>query len=390
MMRVQKTTNVYNPTNLPVRLDFVYYDYREEVKGKRELKCRVYEIKSNCALTELKDDPQYDLEDLKNWFCIDFKKIQQQCAVITKEPNYRPYIGGYLGDTKWGYVQMIASNSEHDNDFKVIYQGTLSEVKELDSFFIDLRYPKFYLKKNQFENALSTRFEIERHNLYPYSRRFDSRFMKQVSLHDDIGWVQEQIETKRSIELDKILSQPFTNSLDKEGLIGFYNTIFYLGRNEKEFNRRFMKLSDIFAQVAGIMKPIMIAIVFFMTFYNSFERDSYLIRNLFDRIDYSLSKNDTKIDVLVVAAKVEDSKIEEVKKKEVTLGFFNYYFCTFRQSVDEVVNMAFFKNARQYISKKIDVQELFKFYEKFEKLIEITLNEEQLLELNQERRTKIT
>ena len=76
MMRVQKTTNVYNPTNLPVRLDFVYYDYREEVKGKRELKCRVYEIKSNCALTELKDDPQYDLEDLKNWFCIDFKKIQ--------------------------------------------------------------------------------------------------------------------------------------------------------------------------------------------------------------------------------------------------------------------------------------------------------------------------
>ena len=389
MMRIEKETNVFNPPDFPVRLNLDYFHWERDDKNKEERKCFASEIKVNCAETELKDSPLYTIEEFSTFWCIDFKKVQEQCAEQTKDPNYKPFIGGDTSTKRYGYVRMQATNAEWNNTGN-IYQAKLAEVKKIEKpFYVDLRYPKFYLKKDQFANALTTRTYTERHQCYTHMFRADIRHLKQVSLKDDIGWLNEKIDKSSSLDNDTMITQQWTNLLDKEGFIGFYGTIFYLGKNERVVNRRFMKLPDVFAQVAGTMKPIMINFMFFMTLYNLFQRDKLLVDQLFEQAE-DKKQSKVQVDTFVGESKVEESTVNIKKpKKIVTPGFFVYYSLICHKNSESLNGKKFYDAAKDYIERKMDVRALFELHERFNNLIELTLTEEQKEDITKTRTTKL-
>ena len=370
----------------------IYIDYQDwrfnKEKGISHRKCFALEIKTNCAETELKNDPQWSEEVLSNWFCVDFEKVRQQCAEQMKDPNYEPFIGGYIGDERIGYIQMGVANSEMDNKGNRTFQAKIDDVKKLGGFQVDVRYPKFYLRKEERFNALTTRTEIERFNLLPQSYLFEYRYMKQVRLDDDIGWIQEEVETTHSLDIHKVVPQYYTNMLDKEGWVNFYSVIFTLNRNERVHKRRFMKLSDLISRVAGSMSPIILCISFIATLYNKFCSEYELVQTLFDKT--GISKNDTQTNTMIEESKAEESRVKKVHAKEtIQLSFFSYYFITCRQSTTLLRNREFFKMGIEYIEEKIDVRSIIDLYEKFTKLCELTLSGEQQEEMIRNRKTML-
>ena len=386
MMRILRNDK-FNPTDVPIQINGGYYDLRLNTKtGVQERKCVVFGVTTNCAETVLKTQTRFTNEKLENWVCLDFEKVRKRCAEITKEPDYKPFIGGFSNDRKMGLIKLFAANSFLDNEGKILYNGKLAEVKNLGQFLVDIRYPKFYLRKEDRFEALTTTTEVERFNLMPQSFRLDYRFMKQVRLDDDTGWIQEEIVTTHSIDMDKITPQYYTNLLDKEIQIGFYESQFLLNQNEKVHKRRFMKLSEVISRVAGSMSPIIVYISFLAVFYNRFYNDLELIKALFET--NSKRKDKAQVNTIVDASNVEGSKIAVApSKEEVQLSFFAYYFLVCRQSSSSLRSREIFKIAREFIAEKMDVRWIVEFNEKFSKLCQMTLTNEQQEALVTNKRT---
>ena len=389
MITVRRNDN-YDLTGLPIRLNVVYRDWKRNKKtGASEANCIVRSAKTKCSNTVLKIDPEFSKEVLENWWCLDFEKVKQKCAEKTKDPNYEPYIGGTSGDDRIGQVLLDISNNERDDDGNLLYQGKLADIKELGSFVVQIRYPKFYLRKEEKYNALTTKSELEGFSLQPQSFRFEYRYMKQVRLDDDTGWINENIETSRSIDLDKVVPQYYTNLLDKETNVSFYTTSFWLNRNEKVYKRRFMKLSEVISRVAGTMSPIIVIFSVVISIYNRFFSDYELIQEMFDNF-LKPAKTETQLNTIVNESKSEEQPVKVEELKEIPeLSFFSYYFWVCRQRTSLLRSREFFKRAREYKTEKLDVKSLLDHYEKFQKLSEMTLTNEQLEELVRGRKTII-
>ena len=376
----------YNPTDVPIHVNGAYWDIRlNEETGIQETKCRVSGVTTNCAETVLRTQTRFTSEKLENWMCLDFEKVQKRCAAITKDPDYKPYIGGVANDKKMGHIKLYASNAFLDSEGKVLYYGKLAEVKNLGQFLVDIRYPKFYLRKEKQFDALTTTTEVERFNCWPQNAHLDYSFMKQVRLDDDTGWVNEQIETTHSIDMDKVTPQYYTNSLDKEGWYPFYERQFLLNRNEKVHKRRFMKLPEVISRVAGSMSPIIVYVGFLAALYNRFYNDLELINLLFNT--NSTKKEKTQVNTIVDDSKAEGAKLEVISPKEVQLSFFSYYFLVCKESSSLLRSREFFNTARAFIAEKMDVRWMVEFNEKFSKLCEMTLTSEQQEELIRNKKT---
>ena len=215
MMRVS-LNNSFDLTNTPIRAELLYRHYITNKKtGLTEKYCVINEANSNCADTILKKHEQFLKEDLSTWTCIDFDKVKKQCAEITKDPGYTPFIGGNIGDDTIGQVTLSVTNEEVDNEGKIKFRSKIADFKNIGEIAVHIRYPKFYLRKEAVVNALTTKVETEGYIIVPQTYRLEHRFLKQVRLDDDTGWIDEEVETTHSIDLDKTVSQYYGNLLDK-------------------------------------------------------------------------------------------------------------------------------------------------------------------------------
>ena len=176
--------------------------------------------------------------------------------------------------------------------------------------------------------------------------------------------------------------QNYTNPLDKEGRIAYYNTIFNFNRNETVHKRRYIKLPEVISRVTGSLSSIIVCFTFLVVLYNGFLRDSLLINSLFDVSQTKPHSVVVQVDSLVDSSKVEDSKVEaKPPKEDINLSFFAFYLRVCRRSADFARNSAFFVTARSYIAEKMDVRTILELQDKFTKLCDYTLTEEQKEEI---------
>ena len=76
-----------------------------------------------------------------------------------------------------------------------------------------------------------------------------------------------------------------------------------------------------------------------------------------------------------------------VEKKEVmNVGFFSYYLTCFNRTTQGEKSREFFRVARRFIDERLDVIALLHLYERLERLTKLTLNEEDMQQLNENRR----
>ena len=150
-----------------------------------------------------------------------------------------------------------------------------------------------------------------------------------------------------------------------------------------------MKLPTVISQVAGTINPIILIFALCISSYNRFCSDYQLIEEMFDTI-WKPFKVEVSVNSIVEESKGNKSAVKMKVHKEATqLSFFSYYFKVCGQTGDMLRSREFFRLAREFIAVKLDVRTIIDFYEKFDKLSEMTMSDEQLDELVRKRKTVI-
>ena len=220
------------------------------------------------------------------------------------------------------------------------------------------------------------------------SFRFEYRFLKQVKLLDDIGWLLEDNQVTHSIVIDSIQQMNFNNDLTKEGGKGLFQAVFWLNRNQLEHKRRFMKFQDVLAQVSAFVKGIMQIFLFFAVSYASYYMMREMITGYFglELSEVELAKPSTSVDAKNVQKvdTIVNTSILNKKTERTTgqLGYLMFVFFSWRRQNTNVKSQAeFFRLAKDYIDRRLDVMSLLQLLDKFDRLVERTLTEEIQIDL---------
>ena len=387
MVRIGALNN-FNSLTYPYRPYGLYEHGMKKADGSIETICSTPAVISPCTATDAIKNPSLKDFTLSDWYCIDVAKITTICKNKMKVEFYEPIIGGFIGEESYAYIYIAVTNTVYDQDFKVVEQISNEEIKKIPSFLIDIAYPKAYYDSNKSKDALTTKMAVDRFRLQPDSLRFEYRFMKQVKLLDDIGWLLENNQITHSVVLDSIQQMNFNNDLTKEGFKAFFGAVFLLNRNQLEHKRRFMKFQDVLAQVSAFVKGIMQILLFFAVSYASY----YMMREMMTGYfglqlsEVKLAKpnisfdanNVEKIDTIVNTSTLNMKKQTASRQ----LGYLMFVFsCWFRQNTKTKNQIEFYRIAKDHIDRRLDVMSLLKLLEKFDRLVEKMLSQEDQLDL---------
>ena len=389
MVRIDNKS-IFNSPSYPYKPFGAYEHYIKKDDGRVETLCFTRAVISQCTETDAKTNPALKEFVLSDWYCIDRAKIISACKKQMKIDTYEPLIGGFTGDDSVGYIKIGVTNVVFDIDNNVVEQASLEEIKKMPSTFMDVVYPKAYYDSNKPKDALITKMAIDRFVLVSDSFRYEYRFMKQVKLFDDVGSLLEDIQVSDSVVIDNIQQMIFNNDLTQEGGKSFFIAVFFLNRNQLEHRRRFMKFQDVLAQVSAFVKGIVQIFLFFAVSYASYYMMSEMMEGYFGlekaRLDNQILSIDVnnaeKVDTIVNTS-ATNMKIKAAKEKELgQLGFLMYVLsCLCRRSSAAKSKEEFFRLAKDHIDRRLDVMSLLKLFDKFERLVEKTLSEEDQLEL---------
>ena len=152
-----------------------------------------------------------------------------------------------------------------------------------------------------------------------------------------------------------------------------------------------MKLQDVVAQVLAFFKGILSISMYFVVSYSLYNLGYEMIDGHFEvNKSYKLHKADAtihvqeaeKVDTIVEISKENIKKADEEQRISEKVGFFCYIFsgCC-RKNIQLKGQIEFYRLARDYIDERLDVMNILMLTDKFERLVEMTLSEEQQIEL---------
>ena len=379
-------------SNLPngrFQINAFYGDLELQEDSTYKYTCNVvFNTLKSCAFMPYKDIPEFSKDDLRNYLCIDFENIQKQCAQQTKNPKYEVKIGGFSGDKQRSRIVLQVSNYKLNAAGEAVDIVEASRFEEKSTVWLHIRYPSFSFNSQLAAGALKTVLKRETQNILETGVTYEHKFFKKVTLLDDYGWLLANIRKKESIELDENKSTsfgPYFSSDGKRRL--FYQTLFYINQKELVFNRRFMKLQDLAALIYGSVK-IVVSINFFVAMLFAHRlRQQELVDKFFT------NEREAKVEMHVmnsIVSKNADFVVKENKKRVEPVGFFEQYLQFWKMSKVRSNALEFFKRANEYIKARMDVCSFLDLFEKFSRLSEMLLSEDQLQELLFERKTIIT
>ena len=383
-----KTIDYSNSQN-PFKPMARYNDIKMNDKKKYDRVCNVPDAVINCSETALKGDLRFTNFDLTQWSCLDYAKIIKVCSEATGT-KYEPYIGGVNGDEHRADIYLAYTNFEYGPNFEMKNISSSEALRQVYQIVVEVIFPKFHFNSGKATDALTTKVEKQMFAMAPTSMRFEYKYLKKVRLDDDFGWLTEEIDSTYSLDLDATTTNYDSNDLSKEGLKFFYSCYFFLNRNEKVFNRVFMRLQDVAAQISSFVKAFLSCVVLLYYAIIVHRRYQAIITDIFDIKEVSdLDKaavSQPVVEGTIVDSVVGDSKVHVGAKKVGQLGFCSYFFGCGLESGVRRNSISFFKEARRFIDERLDVSAILHIYERIERLAELTLSDEEARELSLKRK----
>jgi hypothetical protein len=154
--------------------------------------------------------------------------------------------------------------------------------------------------KNPIQSYLANNYEVLNLNLLKRS----VQIFKTVSVYNDKGWLFENVEKLQYISNDIILKDfALKEEFEDDSL---YTHLLYFGKKREKFNRSYLKVQELFANIGGFAKLLMMAINFFGVILRSVSVSKNLhILQLFEFFEDKENK----------ASTLSDSyKLENIKK----------------------------------------------------------------------------
>ena len=377
----------FNLENERYQINFRYQDWSLNADGTSKLECNVNgNSQKNCSETAYMNNTDFVRDNLNTFICADIESIRKQCVEQTKNPNYKVTIGGEAGDRRNSYLFVQVSNFKYNSAGQPTDIVDVARFEEVVDQFVDLRYPSFNFDSTLQNNALKTVLKKERQGILPSAFKYEKKLFKKVTLLDDIGWLTEKlVEPIEALEQDATLpisSGPYFAADGKRRL--FFQAVFMANNKQLTYHRRYMKMQDVMALVGGTVKLVVTVNFFLAKLVAVFLRQKALVEEYFETKQHM--KEEVPLVNSIVSSSVE-VKVKKNNKAESTIGFFEWYLTCARQSAVRKGTLAFYRKASDYISERMDVCSILDIFEKFQRLSEAVLTEEQLNELSSKRKT---
>ena len=382
----------YDLNNFPYQFRAAYHHYKYDEKRNLTKYCNPagYEFVTKCSNTKAKLNPALEKENLDLWMCFDMEKIKTVCRkeIGAKEPDYEPTFGGYMDEDEFAGLRLDVVNYIYDNEKKeYLYVATKEETDKID-IILHLRYPNVSYDSKQPGSPLKVYYESQNIRLDRNTIIYENRFMKLVTANDDFGWLYPNITSQSVIAPQNVNLQNLPLLQGNEGdkvWKNFFRTLIWNNKNEKEYNRNFMKIQNLLAIVSGMLKSFLV--VFGITAVYKANKDrSEELRERFYKLKIKVS-SDVSIHPLAKEATHVNTIVQldkQVEKNYDRLSFFVYILRSCLTSAEMTRKLRIYEKMQAYMEEKFDIMYLLKVFEQFAKMKYVVLSEEQkeLIESN--------
>ena len=150
--------------DLTMRAEYIYRE--KDDNDQCQPKCGVHhDILTDCNEHSVKKLDHYKEEDLSNYKCIDFKKIEEQCRQQTKNSKFKVTLGGLFTDKIRGFLRITVANYTLGDDRKVNYIARETDLDIVRNVYFHIRYPSPALNNQLPTDPLKTVTYEEQHFL---------------------------------------------------------------------------------------------------------------------------------------------------------------------------------------------------------------------------------
>ena len=260
-----------NEVNLTGKLYPIFYYFsieKSSISGKIINSKRLNLKYSKCNYTRRSELDW--LSDLNNYYCVDF--------------NYLSF-GGASENSFFYYFSIYISYCENGINYQ---ENKCSSLNDLNTFIdnqweFELIYPEYYFQPNDLSTPLKISYSSYKQTLTKNLQKKDIFTFQNVQFKDDQGILFSEITNTNIIALSSHTNDYLLvddENLVSEGKKSFiYYCDFYMSKDFIQYSRSYLKIQDIFAVSASLIKIIIILFQFICNFYGIAEREMKIIKS---------------------------------------------------------------------------------------------------------------
>lgn len=185
-------------------------------------------------------------------------------------------VGGYVDGT---FAAKINIEVYECLEGKTDLNGNICESDEKknkifsEKLSLLMYYQNILIEPDNYDNGLKRVMEGSYYNLDKNIYKNPYYFFQNISMSSDYGWLIESKDMKSYLGFKtKYMDVLSFDTLGRGSFKGsLTRAVFYFSKDSQEYQRNYVKIQSLAAQVGGIIKIIMIAAYFMVDYYNLFK-----------------------------------------------------------------------------------------------------------------------
>lgn len=281
--------NSFNFSGLLEPLPF--FNQFERVNGTMKRVNQVFVQTTPCTEEMLPIEARKLVKTPSDYFCFDFKKDNISLGGSLSEDYYHTLqINMRCAKQKFTAVNVPPEECDYEG-----LDGRISALQRSGAFaYIEILYPEYYISEDLNE-PLKVEYKPYSHELTLTSQKNEAFWLQTVEFDDDQNWIATSSVSFSKIGLSKIVTaQTIMNKdmivKDKWSIFIFR---FLLEKNYNRYQRRFMKISNLAAQVGGVISSIRTFMNMTYLLFFSYIHKEALMDNVFSYSQQSDNKNES-------------------------------------------------------------------------------------------------
>lgn len=280
---VDQNSNLFDRKDL-FYIEPHYIKYQKSVDGiniKVEDRILSYH---HCTEEDTNFSNQYLSVQLYNYYCLDEINLKKGLN-----------LGGLWDSQEFSYIKIKVRHCLSGEYFNAKNNITCNtNTTELENVMKDYKYfqiflQNYFLNSNDYDDPFKLSLNVLYETMDLKIQKKIYYYFKNGIIEDKKDWFTETFEEKSLIGIDRTRSD-FMESVSDYFTTTFYETNLYFDKIIETYNRRYMKIQEVIANIGGIMKFIVFFTSIFIQFYNYHSMYNEIIKE----INYKNFVKDTK------------------------------------------------------------------------------------------------
>jgi len=320
-----------------VNLELTYFNYIINSKGQWEAIFSDFHPFVRCAdLKDIKQKEQSFNVSLLSWYCIDFEDLKMGgnwdgnfvygLLINTKQCSEDKQKG------KANDINNSNNNSDKNNlkkclsepDMKANFQSDLTGA----NYFYSFMYIETLPEMDDYEQPIKTHLVNKYEQLSLKASKRSVQTYKKVMIENDGGWLFRNVQNYQFFSSDSILTDFSFKEEFSQDIV--YTHLIYFGNKVEFYNRSYMKIQEVIANIGGFSKIFYTFISYFYMFIGKYLKNRYLISRVEfavrDNVFPNINENENEMDPRSSSSNIlitKGLKLKELNRKNLSKNFLN-------------------------------------------------------------------